>query len=152
MFFLLLILWIIFNGAVTLEIILFGVAASAVCCAFMVKIAGYSIKKELRFYVKFPYIIEYLFVLLIEIIKANVVCTGLIIKGNKKIKPVLVSFASPLKSEFLSTVLANSITLTPGTISVSMQDGQFKVHCLDSSLYEGIDKSVFVRILKKIEG
>ena len=64
----------------------------------------------------------------------------------------MVSFASPLKSEFLGTVLANSITLTPGTISVSMKNGQFKVHCLDASLYEGIDSSSFVKILKRIEG
>ena len=152
MFLLLLALWIVFNGAFTLEILLFGIGVSAVVCFFMVKFAGYNIKRELKAVKKLPFIIEYLFVLLIEIIKASIVCSGLIVKGEKKIQPVVVSFASPLKSEFLGTVLANSITLTPGTISVSMKNGQFKVHCLDASLYEGIDSSSFVKILKRIEG
>ncbi|MBO4509732.1 MAG: Na+/H+ antiporter subunit E [Lachnospiraceae bacterium] len=152
MFLFLLALWIIFNGAFTLEILLFGIGISASVCFFMVKFAGYNIKRELKAAKKLPFIIEYLFVLLIEIIKANIACSGLIIKGSKKIQPVVVSFSSPLKSEFLSTVLANSITLTPGTISVSMRNGQFTVHCLDSSLCDGIDSSSFVKILKRIEG
>ena len=145
-------IWIIFNGAITLEIVLFGVCISAAVCFFMMKFTGYSVKRELKAIKKLPYIIEYLFVLLIEIIKANIACSGLIIKGNDRIQPVVVSFSSPLKSELLSTVLANSITLTPGTISVSMRNGQFTVHCLDSSLCDGIDSSSFVKILKKIEG
>lgn len=152
MFLFLLILWIIFNGAFTLEILLFGMGISAVVCFFMVRFAGYNIKRELKAVKKLPFIIEYLLVLLIEIIKANIACSGLIIKGNDKIKPVVVSFRSPLKSELLSTVLANSITLTPGTISVSMRNGQFTVHCLDSSLCDGLDSSSFVKILKRIEG
>ena len=151
MFLFLLLIWIIFNGAITLEIVLIGSLISAAVCFFLVKNAGYSFKKELKAVKKLPYIIAYIFVLLKEIIKANIICSGLIFKGNCKIRPVLVSFASPLKSESLCTVLANSITLTPGTISVSMRNGRFNVHCLDASLYEGIDDSVFVRLLKKIE-
>lgn len=151
MFVFLLIVWIIFNGAITLEILLIGAAVSAAVCSFMVFAAGYSFKKEFGYLKKLPYIIAYLFVLIKEIIKANLICSGLIIKGSKSIKPTLVSFKSPLKSHFLGTVLANSITLTPGTISVSLNEGRFEVHCLDSSLYEGIDDSVFVRILKRIE-
>lgn len=152
MFLFLLIVWIIFNGAFTLEIFLFGVGISAAVCFFMVKFAGYPIKKELKAVRKLPYIIGYVFVLLAEIIKANIICSGLIVKGSKKLEPVVVSFDSPLKSDLLGTVLANSITLTPGTISVSMRDGRFTVHCLDSSLCAGLDSSNFVKMLKKIEG
>ena len=151
MFLILLMIWIIFNGSVTLEIVLFGVVISAAICLFLTRTTDYSFKKELKLVNKLPYVIAYLFVLVKEIVKANIICSTLIIKGNDKISPVLVSFKSPLKSEFLGTVLANSITLTPGTISVSMKDGVFKVHCLDESLYEGIDDSIFVHILKKIE-
>ena len=146
----LLLLWIIFNGAFTLEILLFGIAISAVVFLFLVKFMGYSIRKEIKLICKLPFVIAYLFVLLEEIVKANIVCARLIIKGNRKIEPALVSFPSPLKSEMLSTVLANSITLTPGTISVTLKDGRFCVHCLDKSLYEGINDSIFVKLLKKM--
>jgi multicomponent Na+:H+ antiporter subunit E len=146
----LLLLWIVFNGTFTLEILLFGIAISAVVFFFLTKFMGYSVRKEIKLICKLPFVIAYLFVLLEEIVKANIVCAGLIIKGNRKIEPALVSFASPLKSEMLNTVLANSITLTPGTISVSLKDGRFTVHCLDKSLYEGINDSIFVKLLKRM--
>ena len=152
MFLLLLLIWIIFNGNITVEILCFGIAISIAVCIFLTKFAGYSLKKELTLVTKLPYIIWYVLVLVAEIVKANLVCARLIVKGSKRISPVLVSFQSPLKSELLSTVLANSITLTPGTISVSVNDGVFNVHCLDKSLYEGINDSSFVRILKRMEG
>ena len=46
---------------------------------------------------------------------------------------------------------ANSITLTPGTITVSLSDDEYVVHCLDKELAQGIDSSVFVELLKRIE-
>ena len=151
MFLLLVVAFIIFNGAVTVEIFLFGAGIGAAVLLFANRFMGYSLKSELKVYTKSPYIIAYFFLLLYEIIKAGIVAGILIFKGNKKINPVLVSFDSPLKSEFTSTILANSITLTPGTISVSLKNGKFRVHCLDESLSKGLDSSNFVSLLKKIE-
>jgi multicomponent Na+:H+ antiporter subunit E len=48
-------------------------------------------------------------------------------------------------------LLANSITLTPGTITVSVHGDEFCVHALDSSLAEGIEEGGFVHILRKME-
>ena len=47
--------------------------------------------------------------------------------------------------------LANSITLTPGTITVSLKDDTYEVHCLDKGLSEGIEDSCFVKLLKEME-
>ena len=151
MFLLLLFAFIVFSGAVTLEILLFAVGIGVLVLLFAVKFMGYSLKKEAKIYIKLPLIIAYLFVLLYEIIKANILTSIFILKGNKKTAPSLVTFDSPLKSEFAGTVLANSITLTPGTISVSFRNGKFRVHCLDDSLSRGIDSSHLVCLLKKIE-
>jgi multicomponent Na+:H+ antiporter subunit E len=48
--------------------------------------------------------------------------------------------------------LANSITLTPGTITIHLEDGKFGIHAIDAPLGEGIEDSGFVRKLKNIEG
>lgn len=48
-------------------------------------------------------------------------------------------------------ILANSITLTPGTITVSVEGDVFCVHCLDKELAEGIENSVFVQLLERME-
>ena len=46
----------------------------------------------------------------------------------------------------------NSITLTPGTIAVALEDNEYTVHCLDRRFGEGLADSSFVRLLHKIEG
>ena len=48
-------------------------------------------------------------------------------------------------------VLANSITLTPGTITVNLEGNEFYVHCLDKEFAEGMEQSIFVELLEKME-
>ena len=57
-----------------------------------------------------------------------------------------------LKTKTARVLLANSITLTPGTITVSLQDNVYTVHCLDKQFGEGLSDSTFVWLLHKIEG
>lgn len=145
------ILWIIFNGRITTEIVIFGLVIAAVMYAFICKFMDYSLKKELFYIKKFPYIIEYLYYLVREIVKANFATMKLTLSSDYAIEPVLIHFESPVKSKTAKFLLANSITLTPGTITVSIVENEFTVHCLDKTLAEGIEDSVFVKILRKIE-
>lgn len=151
MYLLFLAIWIILNGRVTLEVVLLGVAVSTLMFLFICKFMDYSIKKELWFYKKFFFFIGYIAVLAVEIVKANYAVIKTIFTVKYQMEPALVSFQSPLKTEFANFLLANSITLTPGTITVSSENGNFVVHCLDKDMAVGIDDSVFVRLLKKLE-
>lgn len=145
-------LWIIMNGRITLEIILFGLVIAAIMYGFICKYMDYSVKKELRAVRKLPLILQYLYYLLKEIVIANVATMKLLLSTNYQIEPELIHFKTTLKTETAKVLLANSITLTPGTITVSVEDDCFTVHCLDKSLAEGIESSVFVKLLEKIEG
>lgn len=145
------ILWVIFNGKITLEISAFGIVITAVVFTFMCKFMDYSINKELRLYKNFFWFIKYIFILIIEIIKANAAVIKLVFTSKYVLEPVIVSFKTPVKGKVARFLLANSITLTPGTITVSLEDDTFVVHCLDSSLAPGLDSSVFVRELQKME-
>lgn len=69
-----------------------------------------------------------------------------------RVQPVIVRFKTDLKTKTARVLLANSITLTPGTITVALQDNEYTVHCLDRRFSEGLSDSVFVRLLHKIEG
>lgn len=151
MFLFLLAIWIIFNGQFTLEILIFGILISLAVCLFSVKFLDYSFRKEFMYLKKLPLLIAYVFVLIWEIIKANFCVAGLIIKGRKKTHAIVHTFKSPVKTGFAQTLLANSITLTPGTITVSLSNDEYKVHCLDEKLCEGIEESGFVKLLQKIE-
>ena len=93
----------------------------------------------------------YMFVLLKEIILANVTMLRFLLLPGKKLHPVLVSFESPLRNELLQVILADSITLTPGTITVRLSHNRYEVHCLDESMAQGLKDGVFVKMLKKWE-
>lgn len=151
MFVLYFILWIIFNSKLTLEVCIFGVFIAGMLFAFACRYMDYSMKKELQVYRKLGKIIKYVFTLVREVVKANLGTVRLILTQKEEIEPVLVSFHSDLKSPVGQTLLANAITLTPGTITVTLENGDYTVHCLDESLAEGMDQSVFTRLVQEIE-
>lgn len=151
MFLLFFAIWIILNGRVTVEILIFGLLVSAAMMLFICKFMDYSLKKELWLFKNIFHLLGYALVLIVEILKANFCVMRLTFSSRYEIEPVMVTFESPLKSKFLNVILANSITLTPGTITASMEDGKFSVHCLDKELAEGLDDSVFVHLLLKLD-
>lgn len=115
MYLLLLLLWFIFNGRVTLEVALFGIVICGWLYWFICKYMGYSFQREKVFVKKIPLYLKYAFVLLWEIFKANVDVIKIIFSPKKaEIQPALVRFHTDLKSEASLVALANSITLTPG--------------------------------------
>ncbi len=143
--------WVVFNGRLTLEIALFGIVVSCAVFAFICKFMDYSPQKELRFYKKIPLFFQYIWCLIREIISANIAVYRMILTRREQIEPVIVHVHTDLKTQTGRMLLANSITLTPGTITVSMTDTELLVHCLDKSLSEGIEDSAFVHLLQKLE-
>lgn len=152
MFILFFAIWLILNGRISLEICIFGLVVSAAMFLFICKFMNYGIKKEIRLIKCAPMLFYYLLVLIWEILKANGQVIGMIFNSKYELEPAVVTFHSPIKSRFLNTILANSITLTPGTITVAQDGAEFTVHALDKDLLAGIDDSVFVHLLLKLEG
>ena len=71
MFLALFVLWIIFNGNFTLEIALFGIVIASFVYFFACKCLDYSFKKDILLVKRIGYFLEYVGVLIVEIIKAN---------------------------------------------------------------------------------
>lgn len=151
MYILFFLLWIIFNGRVTLEIVVLGLLLSALIYYFCVKLMGLSLKKELRYIKLTPKVIHYIIVLLIEILKANFQVIKIILRPGKEPLPMICHFKVPLRTDSARMILANSITLTPGTITVQMDGDEYVVHCLDTSFRDGIEDSIFVHLLMEME-
>lgn len=143
--------WIIFNGAITTEICIFGVVVAFLMFGFACKFMDYSWRKEKLLIQRSGYFLLYLGNLLIEIVRANVSVCHFVLSDRDEIHPVMVSFHTTLKSGLARVILTNSITLTPGTITVSLQGDEVIVHCLDRSLAEGMENSSFVKMLEHME-
>ena len=151
MYLLLFFFWIILNGRLTVEIVVLGLIFAAIVYAFVWKFMGLTWEREKSFWKHFLWGVQYIAILLKEIAVANFVVLKIVLSPKKKVHPVIVSFDAPLKNHILQAILADSITLTPGTIKVRLYEEKFEVHCLDESMAEGINDSIFVKMLRKWE-
>lgn len=151
MFLLYFLLWVIFNGRVTLEICLLGLVIAGALLAFSCRFMEYSLARERKVYRSIFLFPRYCRLLVTEIVKANVSAMRMILIQREEIEPALVSFCTDLKSQAGKALLANTITLTPGTITVTLEESEYMVHCLDESMAEGIQESAFVAYIRKFE-
>ena len=150
MFFLCLLLWMILNGRFTWEILGFGIAASAAVSLAVYKLTGLTPAKEQRLYRRIPAELAYAGFLFAEVIRANLAVIRKVY-GRKAPEACLKTFSAPLKTTAARVVLADSITLTPGTITAGLDGAEFTVHCLDGAMSEGLERSGFVQRLQRME-
>lgn len=88
--------------------------------------------------------------LLYQIVLANLYVAFLALHPRMKemLDPTIVTFKSKLKSTLSLVTLANSITLTPGTITIRMEDDVFYVHSLNRKTAEGLPGEMEARIAR----
>ena len=70
---------------------------------------------------------------------------------NELLSPQMVEFDSTLEKELSKFILANSITLTPGTVTVRVEGSRFLVHALTDSAAHGLPGAMEKRIAKIFE-
>ncbi len=98
-----------------------------------------------------PRFLLYLPWLLFQIVRASLVVIGKAWSPRVTIAPRLLKVSTELKHPLAVTLLANSITLTPGTVTVDVEDGSLLVHALDPKAASGVlGKSMEQRILRMV--
>ena len=152
MFILLFLFWIILNGRLTLDVVVFGLAISAGLTLFTRKFLGLSRDRDREFLSEWRRLAAYLGYLIGEVIKANLAVIRRILTFSEPPDPVLVKFDSDIKGGTAKALLANSITLTPGTITVDIDGDQFVVHALQKEYGTDLDRSGFVTRLQAMAG
>ncbi len=144
------VLWMILNGRITPETVVFGAAVSAAVTLAARKLTGLTRRDEWRLFRKMPSVFGYLGYLFLEILRANIAVIRRVY-GRKAPDSCLKTFSAPLNTTAARVALADSITLTPGTITAKQEGPVFTVHCLDRSMSEGLENSGFVRRLQAME-
>jgi len=77
--------------------------------------------------------------LLYQIITANIYVASVVLGPKQRVKPQIIRFKTKLESDISWVTLANSITLTPGTITMDIRDGEFFVHALDKKVADDLN-------------
>ena len=152
MFFLLFGFWVLLNGRWTLEIAVVGLVVAAALYAFLAAFMGYSPRKEWAVLKRLGRILAYIVYLACEVVKSSMAVLKLIWSPRLVPEPELISFKTDLRTDAGKVLLADSITLTPGTITVGVQGDKLLVHCLDTSF--GMEEGSFEmeRRVMRVEG
>ncbi len=143
LFIALFIFWLGLSGTIEPKIIFYGVIASAVTALVtypLLLVDSEDKTKKYFIFDVFKYKFAcYAFWLLWQLILANVHVMRTICDADLPINPRIVRFYFRMDNPVAATLLANSITLTPGTVTVNVEDdGLFEIHALTDFTAEGV--------------
>ncbi|MFP4315732.1 MAG: Na+/H+ antiporter subunit E [Desulfovibrionales bacterium] len=138
---LLMVIWLLLSGHYDLLHIFYGVL-SVVFVIFLnyrmhyVPLAPGEMPGS--FHIKIPKLIGYLFWLQWQIIQSGVYVAYIVLHPKMPINPMLVRFRSKQPNVLAQVILGNSITLTPGTVTLDIKDDVYTVHALTRDTEEGL--------------
>ena len=148
LFFILFSLWLLMSGHYSVLIISLGI----ISCAFCVYVAkrGKLIDDEGLPTFFIPRLLNYLMWLFKEILKSNVITAKVIING--KVEPEIFTVKSSQVTDVAKVTYANSITLTPGTVTTKIQKDVFEVHALNSDFGNDVRTNEMDKKVTWLEG
>lgn len=149
-FLLLLVTWVIFSGVIDV----FHLSLGAISCGIVTWLSSDFLFQndgkglQTRF-VEVGRFIGYCLWLLWQIILANIHVLKLALaSNNREMRPQMVRFRTSLQSEFARYVFANSITLTPGTVTLSVEGDEFVVHAISRKVADELPGEMEKRVAK----
>lgn len=146
---LLFVFWVVLNGRLDADVLITGVVSALLIWLFTIRFTGWSIQKEKQAIRLMPAVIAYFAILFKEIFKANFGVMKIILTGRTD--PYIRTFQTPLKTRMARVLLANSITLTPGTVTVQVEDDRLTVHCLTKEMADGLSDFILEKKLVEME-
>jgi len=126
-------LWLLMSGIYDPFIVKLGIASSIIAVFIVRRMDNAADAERLRLHLNPFATIGYWAWLMVEIAKANWAVTKTILSPDMRLNRHLFKVPYTQKSDLGQTIFANSITLTPGTISVEVEDGSFLVHAVSYS-------------------
>lgn len=142
--------WVLLSGMFTPFLLAAG-AASAVAIALLsrrMEIAdreGLPLHLTLAALTYWPWLVK-------EILKAGWQVARIVVAPGLPVSPALVRFKPSQRSTLGLVTHANSITLTPGTVTVEAEHGEFLVHALTQEGADGLAGSEMDRRVSRFEG
>ncbi len=128
--------WLLLSGHYNVTLISYGVLS---CVGVVALIAHLEILDRealpwhlgLRFFLYLPWLLK-------EVVLANLAVAKVILDPRLPIRPRILRVSASQKTQVGQVIYANSITLTPGTVTLDVRDGKFLVHALTTESAEGL--------------
>ncbi len=143
-------IWVLLSWHFTPLLIVFGVATCTI--AVWVGLRIETVDREsvpvhlvLRAFLYVPWLVW-------EIFKSNVRVARIILAPRLRVDPSIVHFRASQKSDLGRFIYANSITLTPGTVTTGIVGDDFEVHAIVQSEIDGSEENDMNRRVAVLEG
>jgi multicomponent Na+:H+ antiporter subunit E len=130
--------WILLSGRFDL----FHLTLGAICCALVALLFHDLLFANVRvgdMRVVAARFIGYIPWLIRQIVTANLHVAALALRPKMPISPQVICYRTKLETDISCVTLANSITLTPGTITMDIQDGVYYVHALSRRVADDLN-------------
>ena len=142
-------IWLVLSANTQMANLVVGLVVSVSIALLYTKLFA----KEDKFEMINPFwFFVYLLVLAKNLITSNLQIAKRVLSKDMKLAPQIVTVKTELKSDWKKLLLANSITLTPGTLTLDIKDDYLEIHTIEfkeGSSKEDITKE-FEYIIKKI--
>lgn len=144
------VLWLLLSGHFEPFMLAAG-AALSLGIAFFANYLGvfdprtHSVRFSLRLFKYIPWLFK-------EVVKSNLAVTRLVWKPKIPISPTVIDIPASQRSALGLAVHANSITLTPGTLSIEAREGNIEVHALAHEFAESLQSGEMDRRVRALEG
>ena len=127
-------LWMVLTSNVQIFNIVIGIGVSFSIALFYTKLFTH---KAFEF-ISPVWFMVYLYILLKNLILSNLQISKRILSKDMKLSPAIVAVKTNLESDWKKLLLANSITLTPGTLTLDIKDDTLFIHVIE--YHEGSNK------------
>ena len=139
--------WLLMSGYYTTLILSLGVISCLLCVYLTIK--GKFLDNETLPIYFFPRLIQYTLWLIKEILKSNIQTARVIIM--KLEEPELFSVKATQKTNEGKVTYANSITLTPGTVTTQIKNDIFEVHALTKDFGDDVRSNEMDKMVTRLE-
>tara|TARA_B100000131_G_C17965111_1_gene552032 strand:- start:430 stop:912 length:483 start_codon:yes stop_codon:yes gene_type:complete len=143
--------WIFLSGKFSLILLLSGLISSLLVSYMSndLLIGNSDIRLGFIRTIKF---IRFLPWLLWQVVLANIDLALRTLHPKMPINPILINIKNDLKSDLGMVILANSITLTPGTVTIDVNKNEFLVHVISEKAAQSLISGEMQMRVKEIEG
>ena len=142
--------WLINSGHYTPQLLFFmlvSVLFVAGLCQYMDVVDGESQPLSITFTLPI-----YLIWLAKEVVLANIAVARCVWQGNESVNPRVIKVKANQKTDLGIVIYANSITLTPGTVSIDLEGNDIIVHAINEDSANDLLTGEMDRRVCKVEG
>ena len=143
--------WILLSGKFDTAHLIMGVISAAIVTFWTGDLLSQHKNQSILYKVKtLLKLITYSFWLLKEIVLANIHVLKVSLSPNlsRHLNPKMITFKTKCQSDFSKFVLATSITLTPGTVTVKIDGDEVLVHALTDEVAAGVPGDMENRVCR----